>query len=293
MACVGPTLHSMDGPMQSPYCFNSRVWACLRRRAFRWARAGFGTAVLMVELHGLDSVAAHDALPGTGPEMHGMAAPPLDQNEVSRTELLVYSAVLNDYLVPDLGVFAYEGWVLQTGATVRFPSGIWIDLWNSTPLPRKSGWNINNYGEEIDLTLGYATDVGRAEISGNIAYYANQPFGRFRDDIVQIALRARVPLTQNQFTVTPYVQPQVWIGTPEFPDHVFLRYGVAVTGPLSGRWSADIDVSAVTIFNLDRTVVRSDLTLNYAITSGTSLSALARLSSEVRPVFGIGLSRKF
>src|SRR3546814_7925789 len=72
-----------------------------------------------------------------------------------RAAITAYSAVLSAYPVPNLGVLAYDGAVIQSGVTVAFPNGIWFDFWNSTPLPRDGRWNLQNYGEEIDVTTVY------------------------------------------------------------------------------------------------------------------------------------------
>src|SRR3546814_4918225 len=127
-----------------------------------------------------------------------------------RAAITAYSAVVSAYPVPNLGVLAYDGAVIQSGVTVAFPNGIWFDFWNSTPLPRDGRWNLKNYGEEIDVTTGYGGRIGRFDAAISIAYFASQPLGKAADDIVEVSPRLSLPVNIGRSEERP--EGKEWAG---------------------------------------------------------------------------------
>src|SRR3546814_17048371 len=120
-----------------------------------------------------------------------------------RAAITAYSAVLSAYPVPNLGVLAYDGAVIQSGVTVAFPNGIWFDFWNSTPLPRDGRWNLKNYGEEIDVTTGYGGRIGRFDAAISIAYFASQPLAKAADATVDVSPRLSLSVGRPAATHPP------------------------------------------------------------------------------------------
>lgn len=209
-----------------------------------------------------------------------------------KAALTAYSAMLSAYPVPNLGVMAYDGAVIQSGVTMTFPNGVWFDLWNSTPLPRDGRWDLNNYGEEIDITAGYGGRMGTFDAAISFAYFASQPLGKAADDIVEVSPRLSLPITIGRATLQPYVQPQYWLGVGH-ADRLFLRSGTSLTAFLSPALSLSADASLVHGFRSGRTVLRAEASLNCNLGDRSTLSPVVKISSGVRPVFGLGFSRNF
>lgn len=221
----------------------------------------------------------------------GMAPTPPVEPEGHHGRLTVYSTVLNAYLVPDLGVLAHDGPVIQTGATLNLPGGVWIDLWNSTPLPESGGWSLNNYGEEIDLTIGYSGTIIAVDMTASLAYFANQPLGSAGDDIIELSGRFSRTFSAGKLQISPYLRSQIWFGIDDFPHHAFLRAGASLAAPLGKRWSLATDISYVRNFRDARHLLRAEATLNYALRGNWTLSSSVKFSSRTRLVFGVGFSR--
>ncbi len=74
---------------------------------------------------------------------------------VQKAHYAFYTTIWSSYDGSLAAARFHKGTVQQTGVTVKLPSGLWFDVWNSNPLGRQTPQTLN-YGYELDYTLGYA-----------------------------------------------------------------------------------------------------------------------------------------
>ena len=72
------------------------------------------------------------------------------------------------------GSILYDKWVIQSDLCTSFRNGVYIDLWNSTPLT--TGWN-KNLGSEQDLGIGWNGNVKGISMSLGSTYFDEPDLG--------------------------------------------------------------------------------------------------------------------
>jgi hypothetical protein len=249
-----------------------------------------------VTVEGVDTVPplAHDQVVETPKAVNTSAEAVSIAPSVSLT---VYAQVRSAYVYNALGTYALDKPVVQSGFTVAHESGLWVDLWNSTPLSF-SKRDLRGPGEETDLTIGYNTKLSKVELSGTVGYFAVPSYQETNDDIVELKVRAVVPLKVGPVTIRPYVQPYVWLGQ-SLPTQKFVRAGVDASIDV-GKWSLSGDVSHEQNLTRshkaivpDRSVLRFDLNVSRDIYKGYTLTAGVMKSGKLKRVFGLGLQKTF
>lgn len=213
----------------------------------------------------------------------------------SNCSTTAYATVVSAYVYADIGQYARDTPALQSGVTYACESGLWFDVWNSTPLDL----NVDGYDEETDFTVGYSASVGRLAVDASVSYYAIAPYKHSDDDMIMATVSVGVPIEVRGVTVTPYVNPFVWTGVQDFPTHTFVRTGASFSVPLSGKVTLSGDVSHV--FNLtdratsisERHVNRAELTITRDFGNGWTGMASAAKSGDTAVVWGLGFSKTF
>jgi len=77
-----------------------------------------------------------------------------------------WSVVADKYVAFCLGVELYNKPVIQSDLKASWACGLYVDLWNSSPL--NGNWN-DNFGSEVDYSVGWAGKLSKLGLTGPIS----------------------------------------------------------------------------------------------------------------------------
>ncbi|MBU2103903.1 hypothetical protein KKD95_02730 [Patescibacteria group bacterium] len=211
-------------------------------------------------------------------------------------DTVVYGTVQNAYVYQDIGVVATDKPVLQAGIS-KVCGKFTYDLWTSTELSTDGPYGNRSYGDELDLTINYDTEIndtpiGVVKVQVSAAYYIATDFGNVDDDFGQVYVDFGRPIQFGSATVTPYVRPMQWLGVETIEDTTLVRAGVRFNIPLDQSWSVRGDASRTSDLTHSTGVFRGDVTATRDMGSW-NLSFSAKFTEATQTVFGVGASRVF
>lgn len=121
------------------------------------------------------------------------------------------SRVWSEYVGSNGGVF-HDKPVLQTNLTAAHKSGFYFDIWTSVGL--ESARLNDNFGEEVDLTAGWAGTKFGLQWDIGAAYIFAYDLGQTDDDILwsYAEVKKELSLSDNH-TISPFLHLDYYAGT--------------------------------------------------------------------------------
>jgi hypothetical protein len=182
---------------------------------------------------------------------------------------------LSQYLGGDTGARLHDKPVLQSNLNVQFANGGYLNLWGSKSLDRDAP--SDNFGNEIDFTVGWTGTVGALGVDLSAAYWAlsNPLLFQSRGDAVQLTLELNREFKFGVHTLTPYVKIE-----PTFPLdasasggylHVGLRHKLVLTEGLSFTQGGRIIYDSGVFGNVNGYNLRYDSALVWNLSKNIAL----------------------
>lgn len=207
------------------------------------------------------------------------------------------SVTVMDKYVVNKGITLHDGPVLQIDAFFGLRLGFYFDLWASKSLDRLS---INDsFGNEIDLTLGWAGNVRGFGVDAGIAYFdLIELFSLNGGDVVQPFIELnKTFIPADAHTLTPYVRVEImlpvgWEGNPSSGAHIFagVKHNWKVLDRLALNQKAAVMYDTGTFAGFSSGILGSyDLGLSVALTESVSVGPTFKV---VFPVSDLDDGRK-
>lgn len=150
----------------------------------------------------------------------------------SDVSITLTSTFLSEYILTN-GFVVYDKPVFQNDLYTLFPkSGLWIDLWYSTPVGHGKLLGNNNAGYEFDWSGGWTGKVDGFDLTVGLAHYDLFPIGTRKGDIIQPYVEIDKSITIDPSNVlSPYVRWEPTFVTPgtSFEGGNYFRIGLRHT----------------------------------------------------------------
>ncbi|MBX2866958.1 hypothetical protein KTR10_03320 [Candidatus Kaiserbacteria bacterium] len=196
----------------------------------------------------------------------------------------ITTKVLDKYLGTNGAVF-HSGTVVQSDIFVTLGGGFYTDVWVS--YAAQGSWQ-STFGDEVDLTLGWADTVGAFNVDVGAAYFNIADDGTGMGDVLQFYLTVDHPIKVGRSTVSPFVRAEVYTSSKsgDNPDNgQFFRGGVMYSTPLAEKWGlsgkAQVSYDTGAFGFTPGTFADVDAKVTYAVTESFSISAYGKISTPI------------
>jgi len=145
------------------------------------------------------------------------------------------SSMVFSKCVDDAGVVAHNKPVVQSDLTItHLRSGVYVDIWHSMSLTQ--GGISNNYGNEIDYSIGWSGDFAGIGIDAGVTYIDvidlfTMPVGDVIQPYVELSRKFEV---NDRNMITPFIKTEY--GTPAKGNARELK-GLHIHSGLKHNWN--------------------------------------------------------
>lgn len=199
-----------------------------------------------------------------------------------------YAGVFAGYVYQETGELITHNPVVQGGHTIICDKTS-FDIWSSIEITGDALGRRD--GDEFAITVNRSESAGPLDLEFTASYFRSAPLGS-EYDALELAVEASHSVSIGDSELSPFLRVAHWVGFGE-EDLTFVNPGIRATLPVTDSWSL-VGETAVSfeIANNSETLYGS-VGVEGDLGNGWSMHILAQVTENVRPIFGVTLTKSW